>query len=100
MDANFGSTAGIAEMLLQSHVYEDGMYIVQLLPALPHAWSRGSVSGLKARGGFEVSLQWADGVLSSAEIKSLLGNRCKIMYDGEIVDIPDFSDKDSWHWQR
>lgn len=100
IDANFGSTAGIAEMLLQSHVYEDGMYIVQLLPALPHAWSRGSVSGLKARGGFEVSLQWADGVLSSAEIKSLLGNRCKIMYDGEIVDIPDFSDKDSWHWQR
>jgi alpha-L-fucosidase 2 len=74
IDGNFGCTAGIAEMLVQS--YDGDIY---LLPAIPDAWSAGSVSGLKARGGFEiVNMQWKDGKLTKVEIKSLLGGNCRI----------------------
>jgi alpha-L-fucosidase 2 len=73
IDGNFGATAGITEMLLQSH---DGA--ISLLPALPSAWKEGSIQGIKARGNFTVSINWKDGKLLQAKIYSALGGNCRI----------------------
>jgi alpha-L-fucosidase 2 len=73
IDGNFGATAGITEMLLQSHEGE-----IELLPALPQAWKTGSIKGIKARGNFTIDIDWKEGQLSGAKIYSALGGVCRI----------------------
>jgi alpha-L-fucosidase 2 len=82
IDGNFGGTAGITEMLLQSHVGE-----IDLLPALPKALPKGSIQGLVARGGFEVNIEWENGLLKKVSLLSRLGNDCKIRSGNKIVDM-------------
>jgi alpha-L-fucosidase 2 len=101
IDGNFGYTAGVCEMLLQSQERAEvggssfalqatadrqksevgrkgAEFVLALLPALPKAWPSGSVKGLKARGGFEVDMTWAEGKVVTLTVKSTLGKRCRI----------------------
>ena len=89
IDGNFGGTAGVCEMLLQSHNETDGSpnaaskWVIELLPALPGAWKDGSVSGLCARGGFELSFSWADGKVTEYSITSKHGGSATLLYNND-----------------
>ena len=98
IDGNFGATSGIAEMLLQSHdpyakptdltaVQSGQAAFVHLLPALPPAFANGKVSGLRARGGLEVDLEWAAGKLRAATIRASQSKPVKVRYAGKEIEI-------------
>lgn len=82
IDGNFGGTAGITEMLLQSH-----MGFIQLLPALPDAWKDGSIHGVCAKGNFEIDMIWKDGLLQEATLLSKAGENCTVKYAGKTISF-------------
>jgi alpha-L-fucosidase 2 len=98
IDGNFGACAGIAEMLLQSHIlsgvkhngpleFSDFEFLIHLLPALPTVWESGSFEGLRARGGFEISISWDEGELQTCVITSHQGNPFKVKYGDKLIEL-------------
>ena len=82
IDGNFGGTAGVCEMLMQSSMV-NGQWSIELLPALPEAWKEGAVSGLCARGGFEVSFEWKGGKVRDCQIKAKNNSSVTLLYNGQ-----------------
>ena len=82
IDGNFGGTAGVCEMLMQSTL-KDGKAVIELLPAVPEVWKEGYVSGLCARGGYEVSFEWKDGNVRDCSIKAKKNGTLTLLYNGQ-----------------
>jgi alpha-L-fucosidase 2 len=82
IDGNFGFTAGVSEMLMQSH-----QGYIELLPSLPSAWPTGKITGLRARGGYEVALSWKDGALTSATIRPSDSGPLRVKYGTKIISV-------------
>ena len=82
IDGNFGGTAGIAEMFLQSHNNE-----IHILPALPKVWQDGFIKGLKARGNFTIDIYWSKGKLAKLKVKSGSGGECNIKYENKVIQF-------------
>lgn len=89
IDGNFGATAGIAEMLLQSHKGN-----IHLLPALPPTWKEGNIKGLKARGGFTVDMEWKEGKITVANITSPYEQTVEIVYNNSIKRLISMQEKE------
>jgi alpha-L-fucosidase 2 len=88
IDGNFGAAAGIAEMLVQSHLQDEkGNFMIHVLPALPSNWPTGSVKGLRARGGFELDLAWKDGKPANLTVLSKTGGTAVIQHGGKLREI-------------
>ena len=82
IDGNFGGTAGVCEMLMQSTL-KNNQAVIELLPAVPEAWKEGHVSGLCARGGYEVSFEWKDGYVRNCTIKAKKAGTITLLYNGQ-----------------
>jgi len=82
LDGNMGATAGVAEMLLQSQTGN-----IEILPALPSAWESGSVTGLRARGGYTLDIHWENGILKEVHVKADQDGECKLTYAGKDVIV-------------
>ena len=100
IDGNFGGTSGIGEMLLQSRTRFEAARMtgeIELLPALPRAFTTGSIRGLRAKGGFEVAIEWVNGKLVAATIHSRLGNPCRLRY-GDVIRDVDIAAGQTYRW--
>jgi len=99
IDGNFGCTAGIAELLLQSHrLTPSGDVAIDVLPALPSAWAaEGSVSGMRARGAFDVSFSWKSGRVTRLSVNSLVGVPAVVRFNGREVKVP--AEKGMTQWE-
>lgn len=88
IDGNLGGTAGMGEMLVQSHRKDDqGNFIIEVLPAIPDAWSQGKVSGLLVRGGFEIGFEWLDHKVVALKIASKTGGGCSLYVNGKTLGL-------------
>ena len=88
IDGNFGATAGMVEMLIQSH-----LSTIDILPALPSSLPNGSISGVCARGGFDLSFQWSEGILTAIKILSKTGEECHLRYKDKTIRFPTIAGK-------
>ncbi|WP_406684716.1 glycoside hydrolase family 95 protein [Seonamhaeicola sp. MEBiC1930] len=95
IDGNFGLVSGITEMLMQSH--DDK---ISLLPALPTAWPNGSITGLIARGGFEVDIEWENGKLKQAKIRAIIGGSFRIYSEGKLSEVITLKKDETYDWKH